>query len=68
MRRLRLAARPLRGLAGRNQLAAPGSFVEQEFRATLRCGVLAHGFLRVHCDACRLDRVVCQKSAYSKRQ
>jgi hypothetical protein len=33
-------------------------FVEQEFRAYLRCGVLAHGFLRVHCDACRLDRLV----------
>ena len=25
-------------------------FVEQEFRAFLRCGVLAHGFLRLHCD------------------
>jgi hypothetical protein len=33
-------------------------FVEQEFRAYLRCGVLSHGFLRVHCDACGLDRVV----------
>ena len=33
-------------------------FVEQEFRAYLRCGVLAHGFLRVHCDDCRLDRLV----------
>ena len=33
-------------------------FVEEEFRAYLRCGVLAHGFLRVHCDDCRLDRLV----------
>ncbi|MGH7287727.1 MAG: transposase zinc-binding domain-containing protein, partial [Myxococcota bacterium] len=33
-------------------------FVEQEFRAYLRCGVLAHGFLRVHCAECRLDRLV----------
>ena len=33
-------------------------FVEQEFRAYLRCGVLAHGFLRMHCDECRLDRLV----------
>jgi hypothetical protein len=33
-------------------------FVEQEFRAYLRCGVLAHGFLRLHCDDCRLDRLV----------
>jgi hypothetical protein len=33
-------------------------FVERELRAFLDCGVLARGFLRVHCDACRLDRVV----------
>jgi hypothetical protein len=33
-------------------------FVEQELRAFLRCGVLAHGFLRVHCDACGHDRLV----------
>jgi len=33
-------------------------FVEEEFRAYLRCGVLAHGFLRVHCDDCRLDRLI----------
>ncbi|MBW2543652.1 MAG: transposase zinc-binding domain-containing protein [Deltaproteobacteria bacterium] len=33
-------------------------FVEQELRAYLRCGVLAHGFLRLHCDACKLDRLV----------
>jgi hypothetical protein len=30
----------------------------REFEAFLRCGVLAHGFVRVHCDACGLDRVV----------
>jgi hypothetical protein len=33
-------------------------FVARELRAFLRCGVLAHGFVRVHCDACGLDRVV----------
>jgi hypothetical protein len=33
-------------------------FVERELRAFLRCGILAHGFVRVHCDACGLDRVV----------
>ena len=27
-------------------------FVEREIRAYLECGVLAHGFLRVHCDGC----------------
>ena len=35
----------------------PG-FVERELRSFLDCGILARGFLRVHCDACRLDRVV----------
>ena len=33
-------------------------FVERAFRSFLRCGVLAHGFLRVHCDACGHDRLV----------
>jgi len=33
-------------------------FIEQELRAFLRCGVLAHGFLRLHCDACGHDRLV----------
>ncbi|MBZ5641079.1 MAG: transposase, partial [Acidobacteriia bacterium] len=33
-------------------------FVEREFRAYLECGILAHGFLRVHCDACGHDRLV----------
>lgn len=33
-------------------------FVEREFRGFLRCGILAHGFVRVHCDGCGLDRVV----------
>jgi hypothetical protein len=33
-------------------------FIEQELRAYLACGVLAYGFLRLHCDACQLDRLV----------
>jgi len=33
-------------------------FVERELRAYLGCGILAHGFLRVRCEACGLDRVV----------
>ena len=33
-------------------------FVEREFRSFLDCGVLARGFIRVHCSACGLDRVV----------
>jgi hypothetical protein len=42
-------------------------FVEQELRAFLDCGVLARGFLRVHCDACGLDRLVpysCKKRGF----
>jgi hypothetical protein len=35
----------------------PG-FVESEFREFLDCGVLARGFLRVHCGDCGLDRLV----------
>jgi hypothetical protein len=33
-------------------------FVEQELRAFVRCGILAHGFLRLHCDECGHDRLV----------
>ena len=33
-------------------------FVERELSALLDCAILARGFLRVHCDVCRLDRVV----------
>lgn len=33
-------------------------FVEREIRACLGCGVLANGFLRVHCDDCGCDRLV----------
>jgi len=42
-------------------------FVEEEMRAFLDCGVLARGFLRVHCDACGLDRLVpfsCKKRGF----
>ncbi len=36
----------------------PPRFVEQELRAYLRCGILAHGFLRLRCDDCRHERLV----------
>jgi len=35
----------------------PG-FVEQEFRDFLGCGVLAHGFSRLRCTDCALERLV----------
>ncbi|MGH8095640.1 MAG: transposase zinc-binding domain-containing protein [Chthoniobacterales bacterium] len=37
--------------------SVPG-FVEAEFREFIDCGVLARGFLRVHCSDCGLDRLV----------
>jgi hypothetical protein len=33
-------------------------FVVRELRDFLRCGILAHGFCRVHCDACGKDELV----------
>ena len=33
-------------------------FVERELRAYLGCGILAHGFVRVRCDACGCERLV----------
>ena len=44
--------------SSRHRDQAPPRFIEQELRAFLRCGVLAHGFLRVHCDDCGHDRLV----------
>ena len=46
-------------LARANQRGQPAPrFVEQTLRAYLQCGVLAHGFLRLHCDTCQQDRLV----------
>jgi hypothetical protein len=33
-------------------------FVVDEVEAFLRCGILAHGFIRVACDGCRASRLV----------
>ena len=33
-------------------------FVEEEFRAFLDCGILARGFLRLHCQDCGRDRLL----------
>ena len=34
------------------------SFVHEEFRSYLRCGILKHGFLRVKCNGCRFEHLV----------
>jgi hypothetical protein len=33
-------------------------WVEEDFRAYLRCGILAHGFARARCDDCGSERLV----------
>ncbi|HUH12199.1 MAG TPA: transposase zinc-binding domain-containing protein, partial [Longimicrobiales bacterium] len=33
-------------------------WVEEDFRAYLRCGILAHGFARLRCDGCATERLV----------
>ena len=46
-------------LARARESGAPvARFVEREIRAYLDCGILANGFLRVHCDECGCDRLV----------
>lgn len=33
-------------------------FVEKEFREYLRCGIMAHGFLRTQCQSCKHEHLV----------
>lgn len=33
-------------------------FVEKEFREYLKCGILAHGFIRAQCESCKSERLV----------
>ena len=33
-------------------------FVKHEFEAFLECGILAHGFLRLHCGDCGHDKLI----------
>ena len=34
------------------------AWVERDFRAYLRCGILAHGFARIRCDDCGTERLL----------
>jgi len=43
--------------AGNDGRGVP-SFVADELRSHLRCGVLAHGLIRLHCGKCRKDDVI----------
>ena len=42
----------------REQGSPVARFVERELRAYLDCGILARGFLRLHCDGCGHDRLL----------
>ena len=45
--------------AERNQENRPvPAFIQSEFEAFLKCGIYAHGFVRVHCEHCSHDSVV----------
>ena len=48
---------PFLARARAREQSAP-RFIEQELHAFLRCGILAYGFLRLHCDDCGHDRLV----------
>lgn len=42
-------------------------FVEKEFREYLKCGILAHGFLRAKCESCSSEHLVafsCKKRGF----
>ncbi len=39
-------------------------FVRRELRAFLECGILARGFLRVHCTACGKDDLLAQSRTH----
>ena len=45
-------------LAAERYAAPLPKYVVRAFTEYLRCGLLEHGFLRVHCDSCRKDRLV----------
>ena len=56
----RVVAENLESFLARQQergRVVPG-FVENDLRDFLDCGILERGFIRVHCDACGMDRVV----------
>ncbi|MFH0945982.1 MAG: transposase zinc-binding domain-containing protein [Planctomycetota bacterium] len=58
----RLLARHLHTYLEQAALSSQGSgvpwFVKRELESFLSCGILARGFLRVRCPACRTDQVV----------
>jgi hypothetical protein len=48
----------LHAAADRADGAGLPEFIAREFREFLTCGVLAHGFARVRCEHCALERFV----------
>jgi hypothetical protein len=55
----RRASRPFLETARRHADGASlPTFVEQEFGDFLTCGILAHGFARLRCTECALERLM----------
>jgi hypothetical protein len=48
----------LRAAADRADGAGLPEFIVREFRVFLACGILAHGFARVRCERCAMERLV----------
>ena len=45
------------------------AYVQREFDDYLRCGILAHGFLRLGCDTCKHELLVpfsCKRRGYAE--
>jgi hypothetical protein len=48
----------LASLGDDSETTGLAAYVEREFYDYLRCGILAHGFLRLGCDTCKKDLLV----------
>jgi len=57
----------LRAAADRGDGTGLPEFIAREVREFLTCGVLAHGFARVRCERCALERLV-PFSCYPQRE
>ena len=39
-------------------------YIQKEFDAYLKCGILQYRFLRVHCESCKMERLVAFQLAF----
>jgi len=50
--------------AGNEDLRPPRPAAERALREYLRCGIPAHGFARVHCDACKHEYLAVRSARF----